>query len=922
LTFWTFRGKDIRLGQRLGVGAEGEVYEVQGRAGLVAKIYYQPPPEEKAEKLAALTRLSNERLLKISAWPVDLLQNKPDGKIIGFLMRKIFQAEEVHALHSPKSRLDKFPDASWAFLIYVAANFARAVAVMHEHGFVIGDLNPKNTLVTRKATVFLLDCDSFQVSIDGKTYRCEGGFPEYTPPELQGIPFREVDRRQEHDYFGLAVVIFQLLFLGRHPFSGQFVGEGEMSLERAIKEYRFAYGDDAGSRQMKQPPGTLSLEAVPPQLSHLFSRAFLSNSAADRPRPRDWIEPLESLTKCLRRCSLHSGHNYYRELCAGCPWCAIETSARIRLFNFATNGANQLRGHFRLTELWNEIAAVLPPPEKIAANDSIYAEPGPSAEVVELEQQRREDLTWAICFSVFAGLLIAWLTDFPIAILPLVLAGLIARRIGKTTPKHTDIQKIEDNRQLAQTAVQTIEERWKNEATADRFLATLGNLKNQRDTYLNLPQIREHKLKQLENAAREDQLDEFLDQFEVKGAEIRGIGPSFKTFMFLNGVETAADLTAERLQRLPGIDPSRAEGLLQWRRGLERQFVYDHTRAVPPQTRIKVEREIDSLRHRLERELSSGAFYLRRLKQEIEESRQRLQPALVDARDALAQAEKDLEIVSKKKRSKLAPIALFIAFLLGSAVEPPKLQPVKQTPRLKPAFVDPIKPSAPPKPPAPSSNGDVIVRMDENEAKLRYREGVDLSRQERFQEAVQLLRKSVQLNPQLNTAYEELGYALYRLGEYEGSIEASKTAIRLNNDFGPHYNLGLVYIAQENWYGAMYSFQSAIAYRNRHRWADTYTHAYYYLGQSLTKLGEVQVAIASLENALKASPQLTVERFELANLYLWVGKNKAAIIQRNVLLSTNEALAKELSKLIKRHGSRRSSSVSRAVASVVPGIAR
>ena len=91
--------------------------------------------------------------------------------------------------------------------------------------------------------------DSFQVSADGKTYRCEGGFPEYTPPELQGVAFRDVDRAQDHDCFGLAIVIFQLLFMGRHPFSGAYLGAGEMPLERAIREFRFAYGVNVEERK-------------------------------------------------------------------------------------------------------------------------------------------------------------------------------------------------------------------------------------------------------------------------------------------------------------------------------------------------------------------------------------------------------------------------------------------------------------------------------------------------------------------------------------------------------------------------------------------------------------------------------------------------------------------------------------------------
>src|SRR5262245_41093889 len=299
-SFLNSQSNIVRLGRRIGIGAEGEVYEIQDSADLVAKIYHEPPEPEKAEKLVALSSLGNDRLFNLSAWPVDVLRVAPGGEVAGFggkvagfggevagfVMKKISGAEEVHALHSPKSRLQKFPEASWSFLIYVAANIARAVAAVHEHGFVIGDLNPKNILVTRKATVYLLDVDSFQISVDGKTYRCDGGFAEYTPPELQGVAFRDVDRTQEHDCFGIAIVIFQLLFLGRHPFSGRYLGAGEMPLERAIRESRFAYGADAEGREMRQPPGALALDSLPSSVVDLFRRAYLTN---DRPKARESI---------------------------------------------------------------------------------------------------------------------------------------------------------------------------------------------------------------------------------------------------------------------------------------------------------------------------------------------------------------------------------------------------------------------------------------------------------------------------------------------------------------------------------------------------------------------------------------------------------------------------------------------------------
>src|SRR5262249_9105875 len=398
-SFLTSKSEIVRLGRRIGIGAEGEVHEIQDRSDLVAKIYHQPPPPEKAEKLVALSRLGNERLFNLSAWPVDVLRDAPDGAVAGFIMKKISQAEEVHALHSPKSRLQKFPEASWAFLIYVAANIARAVAAIHEHGFVIGDLNPKNILVARKATVYLLDVDSFQVSADGKTYRCDGGFPEYTPPELQGVAFRKVDRAQEHDGFGLAIVIFQLLFMGRHPFSGNCLGAGEMTLERAIREFRFAYGADAEVRKMRQPPGTLALDSMPPPLVDMFRRAFLTT---DRPQPREWIEPLDALAKALKKCVLHSGHYYFQRL-SDCPWCGIESRAQVRLVNFLLPGADSRRGHFRLDEIWKEIEFAEAPDTPMIPAKKMPNAPKLSADVATAVRRRRIALIGAIALSASQG---------------------------------------------------------------------------------------------------------------------------------------------------------------------------------------------------------------------------------------------------------------------------------------------------------------------------------------------------------------------------------------------------------------------------------------------------------------------------------------------------------------------------------------
>ncbi len=135
-------------------------------------------------------------------------------------MPRVDGHKDIHTLYSPRSRKAEFPNADWRFLIRAAANTARAFAAIHETGCVIGDVNHGGVCVSDKATVRLIDCDSFQVTVGTRRFLCEVGVPTFTSPELQGKPFRGVVRSPNHDNFGLAVLVFHLLYMGRHPFAG------------------------------------------------------------------------------------------------------------------------------------------------------------------------------------------------------------------------------------------------------------------------------------------------------------------------------------------------------------------------------------------------------------------------------------------------------------------------------------------------------------------------------------------------------------------------------------------------------------------------------------------------------------------------------------------------------------------------------
>ena len=65
----------------------------------------------------------------------------------------------------------------------------------------------------------------------------------------------------DHDRFGLAVLIFHLLMMGRHPFSGVYLDKGDMPLEKAIREGRFA--PRASNSRGEAPGPAVAISACP-----------------------------------------------------------------------------------------------------------------------------------------------------------------------------------------------------------------------------------------------------------------------------------------------------------------------------------------------------------------------------------------------------------------------------------------------------------------------------------------------------------------------------------------------------------------------------------------------------------------------------------------------------------------------------------
>lgn len=321
----TYRGPGgpLELGPVIGRGGEGEVHALADGSGHALKVYARPDAAREAKVRSMVAARLHERCPGV-AFP-QALAFSADGRFAGFTMGLVAGCHPIHELYSPGSRRRLFPTADWRFLVRVATNLARVFARVHGVGAVVGDINGSGVLVSPRGTVSLIDADSFQW---GAAHPCRVGVPEFTPPELQGRSLDGVERTVNHDGFGLAVMIFQILFLGRHPHAGVARGR-EVTLNEAIRQGRFAYSliRDTG---LSPPPAALRLGELPIGISTLFERAFGIGTGA-RPTPAEWIEELAFLESRLARCSTMPGRHHHASA-TGCPWCRLEGVTRSRIF--------------------------------------------------------------------------------------------------------------------------------------------------------------------------------------------------------------------------------------------------------------------------------------------------------------------------------------------------------------------------------------------------------------------------------------------------------------------------------------------------------------------------------------------------------------------------------------------------------------
>ena len=643
-TFFSSSGATIKLGRELGRGGEGAVFELVPDCPFVAKVYLKPLNEKKQDKLRYMPTITSARLVKYVAWPQETITDGRTGPVVGYLMPKVAKHSPVQMLYSPAHRRQDHPKAAWDFLIYTARNVAAAFEVLHNAGHVLGDVNQGNVMVASDSTVVLIDSDSFQINAKGTLHYCEVGVAHFTPPELQGISsFSGIKRSSAHDNFGLALLIFHILFGGRHPYSGVPLrnGVGD-ALETDIKNFRYAYAKDAAARGISPPPRSIPLAILPDDIERMFHAAFTESGAkGQRPTAQQWVGALDRLRQGLTRCATSKMHLYPGHM-KDCPWCVLERQGVVYFVDLGTAFVKTNSG-FDLVRIWAMVEAVQPPKPIHTPHISQTTKTGTP---IPSHISTTSTINVVGILSIVIAIIVALANPklFPLSIIAAGL-GWYFGKPGENTELRAEHVRRKQEKSRAQQALNDLVRQAKQVAGPEGYRSRKDELTRLRDEYRGLADAEKKELLHLQSTAEQRQRQKFLEKFFIDSADISGIGPARKATLRSFGIETAADVKKSRVMQVKGFGESLTRGLTDWKSGCERRFVFNPSQAVSTADKNAVRSKYGILEVQLEKKILEKLSDMNHFVLSVNSRSVKVMEELEKAAGQLAQAEANFDLI-------------------------------------------------------------------------------------------------------------------------------------------------------------------------------------------------------------------------------------------------------------------------------------
>ena len=331
----------IYLTERIAGGGAADIFKIKEFSDEVAKIYKSSQDLRSYEKKVRMMIDFNpclpdfvdplsKKKYPLAAWPRALIIKRG---FKGFTMPKINLNESTtmqRLLQSSMRRHHGLNQALW-YRLAVARNLCALISTLNKMHYYIIDLKPLNLQVYKKnGNIVLLDCDGISMMNKSQGFTGTQVTPDYTAPENFGKKAANFDeiKCQRQERFALAVIIFQLLNNGLHPFSflvknSKYAGD----ILENIKDRRYVY--DRKKHKWGSPNPQSIHESFTDELRDLFDSAFTS---IDRPSPHDWFLELDKFVatkdKSRFKCKNNADHFNFGK---GCGECAKHQINQIQL---------------------------------------------------------------------------------------------------------------------------------------------------------------------------------------------------------------------------------------------------------------------------------------------------------------------------------------------------------------------------------------------------------------------------------------------------------------------------------------------------------------------------------------------------------------------------------------------------------------
>ena len=443
--------------------------------------------------------------------------------------------------------------------------------------------------------------------------------------------------------------------MGRHPYAGRYLGSGDMPIETAITDFRYAYGNTAAGVQMSPPPQTLPIQSVMPKVARLFERAFMKSSENPNARPtaQEWYRVLQDFRESLTACPNDIGHQLPKSL-NKCPWCDLEKQGAPNFFISVSVNAHttkQLQLTFDVQLIWAKIANI-PYPNQYS---SLYVPTVSQIKVIPtaLPEEIQQSVGFVhllgqisifsapgcVCYFVSPILALLFFVSF-------VMFGILRMILNSVSGLNSEKQR----RQGVLYKARFSSKKLKDEVNlnldklSQEFQSTRRTLIDVKTQVKKMKSQLDAEISRMRNDRERIQREAFLKNVFISDHKIDKIGPGRLSQLSSYGIETAYDIEWNNIRNISGFGETITANLWAWRNQVVSTFRFDHSQPIPPSELQSVLTKYAQYKKAHTLTLENGLVRLNAIRQDSIKLTEIYEKRIFEAMHFLAQAEADVTV--------------------------------------------------------------------------------------------------------------------------------------------------------------------------------------------------------------------------------------------------------------------------------------